>query len=244
MNTLLVAAAAAATAVIATTVDAGLASFDRVEAHHYGYISPVYGGTLFASNHVEWNPGDPFDPNVTYGPRPYNNGYQFLTELDEAFIEVSVSSLGHRDHYYLELSPYSVFIFTDDGNDPWPGAAMDIYVSSGDGVVTLADVGAGTFHDRGIIAGFGYPGGWYTPNGRGGYVGDAHVDITSLVNDARSSSIDYLSFRIALPTGIPNANRWLFRTPAVLATDFVIPGPGVGFSVIACVFIGTRRRSA
>jgi len=243
----LVSAAAIAVG-FAANASAGVDTFDRVLANNYGYLEGYYGWqggqvvgpffNLVASNHVEWpGPGEDFDPNVVYGPRPYMNSIGFATPLYEGYIEIDVAALGSRNYYYLELSPWSVYLFQGP-IAPQP-MALDLFHSIGDGIVTDADRGAGAFFTRATIN--DVFAGWYTPNQYGGFMGDSHVDITELVNDARAQSQQYLSIRLGVPSDAPWL-RGLFRTPAVISSDVSIPAPG---AIALLGFAGTassRRR--
>jgi len=245
---------AALAVVLASTTGvatAGLTTFDRVLAHNYGYLEGYYGTqggqqvgpffNLVASNHAEWpGPGQPYDPNVVYGPRPYMNSIGFATQLYEGYVEVDLAALGTRNHYYLELSPWSVYLFQGP-LDPTP-MSLDIFSSFGDGIVTNSDRGAGSFFTRATIN--DVYAGWYTPNQYGGFMGDTHVDITSLVTDARAQSQQFLSLRLGVPTDAPWL-RGLFRTPAVISSDEPIasvPAPSPATLALVCGAVGRRRR--
>ncbi len=242
--------AIAVSAGFVTSAFAGPNTFDRVLAHNYGYLEGYYawqGGqvvgpffNLVASNHAEWpGPGEDFDPNVVYGPRPFMNSIGFATSLYEGYIEIDVAALGSRNHYYLELSPWSTYLF--QGPITPQSMALDIFHSIGDGVVTDADRGAGAFFTRAIIN--DVFAGWYTPNQYGGFMGDSHVDITGLVNDARAQSQPYLSIRLGVPVDAPWL-RGLFRTPAVISSDepiVSIPVPG-SIALMGLAGLGGSRR--
>jgi hypothetical protein len=228
---------------------AGLSAFDRALVHNYGYLEGYYGTqggqqvgpffNLVASNHVDWpGPGEDYDPNVVYGPRPAFDSIGFATSLYEGYIEIDVAALGTRNHYYLELSPWSVYLFQGP-LDPMP-MSLDIFSSFGDGIVTNSDRGAGSFFTRATIN--DVYAGWYTPNQYGGFMGDTHVDITSLVSDARAQSQQFLSIRLGVPADAPWL-RGLFRAPAVISSDDPIASvPGPSPATIALVYGAACRR--
>jgi MYXO-CTERM domain-containing protein len=161
-------------------------------------------------------------------------------EQDEGFIEVDVTSLPERQHYYLEVSPVSVYAFTGIPQfNPW---SLNVYHSVGDGLVTTADRGQGEFLSRVALT---EPGaGWYSPNDWGGYWGDSYVDITAVVSAARIAGNQFIALRYGatMDPWTPTF-RGLLRAPAVLATDFTVPAPAAApLLALAGLTARSRRR--
>jgi MYXO-CTERM domain-containing protein len=120
--------------------------------------------------------------------------------------------------------------------------ALDVFNSVGDGIVTEADRGAGSFFARATIN--DVSAGWYTPNQYGGFMADTHVDITALVNNARMQSEQFISIRLGVPVDAPWL-RGLFRTPAVISSDepiLSVPGPSAAGVLVLAGALGRRRR--
>lgn len=214
--------------VVTANCSAGVTDFDRFGSSNYGYYWEIYN-SLVATNLQQ---------------QPFNEWVGMLGgQNDEGFVEIDVNALSVRSHYYLELSPVSVYAFQEGvpPQNPW---SLNVYWSVGDGLVTMDDRGSGQFSERLAIS---QPGqGWYSSNGLGGYWGDSYADITTLVNNARSNSVQYLSFRYGAINWADDpwtpTFRGLLRTPAVLATDFVVPAPASIGLLAICGAIRLRRR--
>lgn len=215
---------------LATTAALSAPDFARVRAHNFGYLTGYYA----------WQGGQVVGPFYRFNStntdnKPWGDGYQYESSLCEAYMEIAVADLPQQNHYYLELSPYSVFA---KSGEPDYRMALDVFASSGDGLATESDGLNTAYFTRAYIN--DVSAGWYSPNPWGGYWGDTHVDITSLVESARQNTIPFISFRLAVPSDTSYL-RGLYRTPFVIASNFPIPTPSA-LSFIALGGLLNRRR--
>ena len=215
----------------ANSAHAGFTTFDRCQVANFGYWFGSAYGSLSATN-------APYQPPYDGGQGPTMG--LLGGEQDEGFIEIDVTSLPERQHYYLEVSPVSVYAFTGIPQfNPW---SLNVYHYAGDGLVTEADRGQGEFLARVSIT---EPGGaWYSQNELGGYYGDSHVDITSIVIEARVAGQRFVGMRYGatMDPWTPTF-RGLLRAPVVLATDSTIPAPSAApLLALAGLTARSRRR--
>lgn len=132
-----------------------------------------------------------------------------------AIVEFGTSALAGANFYYLVLSPWSMYA----GNGITD--TVNLFNYHGNGVVDLPDWGNGV--SFGLFSILPPASGWYTPDLYGGFVADARIDVTTLVNDYLSRGDPFLGFNVTtLLVNNPDPTGVLFRAPYILASSHAI----------------------
>jgi hypothetical protein len=175
--------------------------------------------------------------------QPYMNSIDTRNYGSMGVAKFEVASLPIQSHYYLEISPWSVFSSSTPGIAP-----VSIYSWADDDLNFIGtDRSRGTFH---FLAPIVDPdvASWYDANAYGGFAGDTYVDVTSLVSAARTAGHDYLSFRYEISPWLSGGSLdgQLLREPFLVGSNSAIPlqplpGPGVLSAVLLAPRLLRRR---
>lgn len=199
----------------------------RVAAHNFGDLEYRLGGGIIVHSTNTDNP--PYDGTGGSGWLQMQNwspDYQM-----DGVAEFRLADIAPALFYYLEVSPTSIF-----GGVGIP-QTVTVFASRGDGVLTSADwqsgqsAGSVTITDPYLVS-------WYSGNGIGGFTGDSHLDLTSVISEALASGWEFLSLRYR-GDGVGTALS--LRAPFLLGTSNPIPSPSA-FALITLSSLCTRRR--